>query len=161
MSGTGKSTLVGALRERGYRAVDADEPGWSEYRAPEWTVAAPRERELVWRDDRIDALLSEDGSGAVFLAGCASNQVRFYPRFNVIVLLSAPAGVLIERLAKRTTNDYGKRPGELDLVLEDQRIVEPLLRRAATLELDATLSVDTLVGELVALAADSPRTRGA
>jgi hypothetical protein len=30
-----------------------------------------------------------------------------YPRFDHIVLLGAPAEILIERLATRTTNPYG------------------------------------------------------
>jgi dephospho-CoA kinase len=31
MSGTGKSTIIGELRARGYQAIDMDEPGWSEH----------------------------------------------------------------------------------------------------------------------------------
>ena len=31
MSGTGKSTLITALAARGFKAVDMDEPEWSEY----------------------------------------------------------------------------------------------------------------------------------
>src|SRR2546430_17741022 len=45
-------------------------------------------------------------------------QVLFYPRFDHIVLLSAPAEVLAERLATRATNPYGKDPAELAETLE-------------------------------------------
>jgi len=35
-------------------------------------------------------------------------------------------------------NEYGKRPEELAEVLENQRTIEPLLRRSATIEVDAS-----------------------
>src|SRR3954454_57377 len=108
MSGTGKSTVIRELRARGYQAIDMDEPGWSEY-GPDG--------DWVWREDRIQEFLSlalEDaGAEAVFVSGCAANQGKFYPQFEEIVLLSAPASVIIERLATRTNNPYGKRPDEL------------------------------------------------
>src|SRR5437660_1799929 len=51
MSGTGKSTLVGALRSRGFKAVDTDD-GWCE--------PTPDGRQL-WREDAIrDLLATED-----------------------------------------------------------------------------------------------------
>jgi GTPase SAR1 family protein len=36
MSGTGKSTLIGELVARGFKAVDLDEDGWSEWVDVEW-----------------------------------------------------------------------------------------------------------------------------
>jgi hypothetical protein len=61
-------------------------------------------------------------------------------------LLSAPAEVLAERLASRTTNSFGKAPGELDRVLDDLQAAEPALRKAATHEIRTT----TLLGDAVA-----------
>jgi len=49
----------------------------------------------------------------LFVAGCEENQVVFHRRFDVIILLSPPPQILIERLASRTSNTYGKSPGEL------------------------------------------------
>ena len=40
----------------------------------------------------------------LFIAGCEENQVRFHPRFDRIILLSAPAPAMIERLSARTGN---------------------------------------------------------
>src|SRR5262245_5964022 len=103
MSGAGKSSLLGELAARGHRTVDTD------YGAYHATV----DGEWLWREDRIDALLSEEGSGLLFVQGTTRNQVKFYPRFDHIVLLSAPAEILVERLARRTNNLYGKDPTEL------------------------------------------------
>jgi len=78
--------------------------------------------------------------------GTTRNQVVCYPRFDHIVLLSAPAEILIERLARRTTNPYGKHPAELAETLHYQRTVEPLLRAAATLEVVTTIPITQVAG---------------
>lgn len=148
MSGTGKSTVIGELAARGYRAIDMDEPGWSEH-APDG--------DWVCREDRVrDALAREDGD-VLFISGCATNQVRFYPQFDAIVLFSAPAEVLIERLAARTNNPYGKRPDELAEVLGYLETVEPLLRRSATHEIDTRSPLAEVVAAVLQLAGVSER----
>lgn len=58
-----------------------------------------------------------------------------------MVLLSAPLPVLLERLAKRTNNPYGKAPEQQAQVREYVRTVQPLLRNSATTELDGRLPV--------------------
>ena len=151
MSGTGKSTLIRELSALGYKAVDADEPGWSEYRVAAPPERAPTDPEWLWREDRIQRLLSTEDAEVLFISGCASNQVRFYKQFDHVVLLSAPVPVMIERLATRTTNNFGKDPDELAQVLNDQRAIEPLLRNAATAELDTCAPLDGLVAAVLAL----------
>lgn len=141
MSGTGKSSLLHELAARGHRTADTDYGGYFE------TVDGER----LWREDRIGALLSsaaDELPGVLFVQGTTRNRALFYPRFNHIVLLSAPAEVLAERLATRTTNPYGKDPAELAETLEYQQTVEPLLRAAATLEVVTTVPV-TQVADIV------------
>lgn len=128
MSGTGKSTVLGELGRRGHRVVDTDDPGWSE------EVPLPAGGvEQLWVEDRIAALLAEPGP--LVVSGCVRNQGRFYDRFDAVVLLSAPADVLLERIAARTTNPFGKQPAERERVLRDLAEVEPLLRAMCTLEI--------------------------
>ena len=38
------------------------------------------------------------------------NQGKFYDRLHAVVLLSAPVEVVLDRIARRTTNQYGKAP---------------------------------------------------
>ena len=148
MSGTGKSTLIRALRARGYKAVDADEGGLSEMRRvaeQSGESDAGLREEWVWREDRIQDLLATEDADVLFLSGCASNQGRFYPQFDHIILLSAPVPLMLERLATRTTNSFGKDPGELARILDDQRKIEPRLRRTAGLEVDTSAPIDEVV----------------
>ncbi len=152
MSGTGKSTLVGELLARGYRAVDADEPAYSEDRMMPGFPGEPAfALEWVWREDAIEELLGATDADVLFLAGCARNQVGFYGRFDAIVLLSVPVEAMLERLRTRTNNDYGKDPDEVARVLHNKEIVEPLLRRDATMELDTSAPVNELVAAVLAL----------
>ena len=134
MSGVGKSSLLDELAARGHRTVDTDYGGYFH------TVNG----ESRWREDRISALLgsaSDELPGVLFVQGTTRNQVLFYPRFDHIILLSAPPEILAERLAARTTNRYGKDPAELAETLLYQQTVEPLLRASATLEVVTTIPV--------------------
>jgi hypothetical protein len=65
------------------------------------------------------------------------------------VLLSAPVRLTSERLATRTTNPYGKRAGEVEEVLHFKRTIEPLLRRAATTEIDTSISLEEVVSAVL------------
>ena len=87
----------------------------------------------------------------LFAAGREQNRARFRPRFDVIILLSAPAGVLAGRLASRAGNPYGKAPGELRRVCDDLRAAEPLLRRAAGHEISTTMPPSEVVTEVLRL----------
>ena len=141
MSGTGKSTALMELRRRGFQAVDTDEPGWTEW--------SDEESGYVWREDRMAELLSREDGPGLFVSGTVSNQGRFYAQFHAVVLLSAPADVLLRRIRRRTTNDYGKAAGERELILGHIAEVEPLLRATCTHEVDATLPIDDVVRQLI------------
>ncbi len=140
MSGTGKSSALAELKRLGFEVVDTDEPGWTE-----WSES---EDGYVWRQDRIAALLDREEGPGLFVSGTVSNQGRFYPRFDAIVLLSAPAQVLMDRIANRSENPYGKTPAERELILQHLAEVEPLLRRTCTHEVDAAQPLSSVVSQL-------------
>jgi broad-specificity NMP kinase len=142
MSGTGKSTLVRELRRRGHAAYDADGDGFSAPRA---------DGRWGWRADRVAELLDEHADGLVFFAGCSEEQAAL--PFDLRVLLTAPADVLVERLRRRTTNGYGRTADELAQVLADVEIVEPLLRRSAGLVLATTTADPPALADRVLAAA--------
>jgi adenylate kinase family enzyme len=147
MSGTGKSTVLAELGRRGFRVVDTDDPGWSE-----WIPATDdAEGEWLWREDRIAELLASEDERTLYVQGCVANQGKFYDRFDAVVLLSAPAQVILDRIANRTTNDYCKDPEERGLILSQLGWVEPLLRATCTHEIDASRPIDEVVDELIAV----------
>ena len=139
MSGTGKSSVLNRLAELGYRAIDTDRADLTVQ------VRSASGTERLWREDRKQRILSANDTALIFLAGTCRNQVDFYPQFDHIVLLSAPVTVLIDRLATRSNNPYGKSPAELAETLRLVETVEPLLRAVATLEIDTTAPLDEVV----------------
>ncbi len=149
MSGVGKSTLLEELARRGYAVVDTDYDGWT----------LPDGR---WDESRMTALLAR--RDPVVVSGTVENQGHFYDRFEHVVLLSAPLHVLLERVAGRTTNPYGKtarQRAEIELHLNE---VEPLLRRGATTELDGRRPAGELadaVEQLLSAAPGPGRRHGA
>lgn len=154
MSGTGKSTVIEELAARGYKAVDADVDGLSGMvSTPEDELTGPGPgKDWVWQEDRIQELLSTEDADILFVAGTSPNQGMFYPQFDQVILLSAPAEVIVERLTTRTNNPFGKRPGELDRTLQLLETVEPLLRKGADHEVDASAPLDDVVAEILRVA---------
>ena len=88
----------------------------------------------------------------MFISGCVSNQGRFYPRFDAVVLLTAPENVILERVATRESNAFGKRNAERDRILDDLADVEPLLRAGATAEIDTCAPLDEVADALERIA---------
>lgn len=127
MSGTGKSSVVRELRRRGFIAYDADDGGYAEPDADGvWR----------WRTSKVSELLARSDDEPLFFAGCDEEQTRF--RWDLKILLTAPEQVIVERLASRGTNSYGKSVDERERVLADLRVVEPLLRRSADVVIETT-----------------------
>src|SRR5689334_10024601 len=119
MSGVGKSSTLARLAERGYDTLDADGDAFTR------EVRTDSGTERLWIEDRIEAVLASSKADVLFVGGTVRNQVRFYPRFDEIVLLSAPASVIVERLTGRSNNPYGKQPEQLAETLQLLKTVEP------------------------------------
>lgn len=145
MSGTGKSSALAELRKLGFEAVDTDEGGYTEW--------SEQEDGHVWNEGRVAELLARSRDVPLYVSGTVSNQRRFYPQFDAVVLLSAPAEVLLGRIADRSTNPYGKTQDERALILEHLETVEPLLRATCTHEIDASRPLDEVVAELARIGA--------
>ncbi|MGI8415574.1 MAG: AAA family ATPase [Nakamurella sp.] len=141
MSGTGKTTLLGVLRDRGYLAIDTDYNGWE---LPDGT----------WDEPRMAELLADHHT--LVVSGTVANQGRFYRQFDHVVLLSAPLDVLLERVAKRTDNPYGKTLEHRDEIARYLEETEPLLRRGAGTELDGRRPVSELADCVQALLDEAP-----
>lgn len=149
MSGAGKSTALAGLARRGIRVVDTDVGGWIEdVRQPDGTV------ERLWITARIDALLAEHEANGepLVIAGTVANQGLFRDRLDRLVLLSAPLPVLLNRVAGRTGNPFGRTADERNRIVADALDVEPRLRAVADVEIDTRRPVAEVVDRLDALA---------
>lgn len=143
MSGAGKSTVLGGLRERGWRVVDADADGLVDEH-PDRTDLRLADLAAILRQPRHDAPL--------VVAATGEGQGGLYPLVDHVVLLTAPWPVLEERLASRTDNDFGKEPGELERIRLDVEQYGPLLAHGADLVIDtSTVPVAQVVDQIATL----------
>ena len=151
MSGSGKSAVIAELVARGYRAHDLDTPEWSE-----WVAASPSDkltpvegRDWVWRQDRVRRLLMDHQDRRLFIAGTSESMSTMFSLIDVIILLSAPLDVLMDRLASRSIGGYGHSPADRQKVIELVSTVEPLLRKVAHIEIDTQGRVQATVDEIL------------
>lgn len=153
MSGTGKSAVIRELAARGYAAHDLDTPEWSAWVAanPADALTPAQGQDWVWRVDRVRRLLSEHRDGTLFISGTAENMSVLFPLIDVIVLLSAPLEVIMQRLEARPAGGYGHAPEDRRKAIDLIAAVEPLLRESADLEIDTRKPVKATVDELLRL----------
>jgi dephospho-CoA kinase len=142
MSGVGKSTALAELARRGFATVDTDDGPWIHV----------VDGEPLWHEPLIEALLDQTHQTPLFVQGTVANQGAFYHRFDAIVLLSAPIDVVFHRLDRRTNNPFGKTPAEHERIADDIANVEPLLRQAASHEIDTTRPLTEVVDVLMRIA---------
>ena len=143
MSGAGKSAALAELERCGFDVVETDVAPWSE-----WSDDAGG---YVWNERLVGDLLASERDTTLYVSGAVSNQGRFYSEFDAVVLLSAPADVLLQRIDARVTNDFGKTSEERERIVRDIAEVEPLLRATCTHEIDTTQPLEAVVAELVAI----------
>lgn len=160
ISGVGKSTVTDELARCGFKAVDVDCDDFSEWVTVSGVLAesagTPVEagRDWVWREDRIDQLLSTPEVEVLFVSGCAPNMGKFLHHFDHVILLSAPAEVIADRLQTRTSNPYGRHPDEVVRVLRLKESVEPVLRSVARHEIDTSVPLDAVVARVLRLVSE-------
>ena len=149
MSGTGKSSVVAALRRSGHRAIDLDEDGWSVWMPCEGNpTGANPGHDWVWDQHRLTALLREARDEPLFIAGCAPNMGHFTAEIDRIVVLHAPVDTLLERVRTRPNNAYGKCLAEAERIKANQREIEPRLRQIADYEVETTRPLAEVVDEV-------------
>jgi AAA domain len=144
MSGTGKSSVVAELRRRGFAAYDADDGG---YAVPD------QDGVWRWRVPKVSELLA-GSDDPLFFAGCSEEQTQF--DWDLRLLLTAPEALILERLAVRSTNGFGKGAEERARVLADLRDVEPLLRRSADVVIETTEPLARVVDRVLGAVTGAP-----
>ena len=109
VSGTGKTTVCEELKNRGYKAVEADEE-IAHYADPK--TGLPTEEKnpdnWIWNEEKFKKALQRDGDDPIFICGGAMNQEDFKHHFAKTFTLHIDDETLTRRLFTRTNNDFGK-----------------------------------------------------
>jgi broad-specificity NMP kinase len=163
IAGTGKSTIVKALNEKGIVSLDLhDVPDlffWQDKNTKqevEYSPVQPRE----WFDtvdrlcdiDRLKKLLGQYQNVVMAGTTSGSNQKEFLSFFDKIVLLQADSQTLVHRMQTRTNKSgYGKTKAEQDDNIEWQKEFDPLLLSEGAIPVSTEGNIDDVVDRIIAL----------
>jgi len=140
LSGAGKSSVYEELIRRGYKAITTDR-AWKSH-------AGPRDN-AVWDEEKAVRELESPEPDVLFVCGSSGNRDRFLPYFAKVFNLRIDDDTMRRRLQERNNNDFGKEPGELELMLALNRSDE---KPAGAIDVDGTQPLDEVVDEVLRLA---------
>jgi hypothetical protein len=148
LSGTGKSTVYEELTRRGHHAISSDGV-WTYFADPVTGLpGGPRRHEtFMWDDAVVVPVLSSREPDVLFVCGGARNRDRFRPYFRTVFNLRIDDDTMRRRLTERINNDFGKKPGELDLMLRLNREDD---RPADSIDIDAVRPLAEVVDDILA-----------
>ncbi len=136
--------MLSVLAHRGYQTVDTDDAGWCVPEDGDWSSP---DHLWILDVDRMESLLDANGDAPLFISGTRPNQGMFYPRFDHVVVLTAPIEVMIDRVRTRSGNPFGRTAEEQETIRNDTREVEQLLIRGADLVIDTSVESPEAVAE--------------
>jgi uridine kinase len=159
VAGSGKSMVLEELQSRGYSAYGTDEDGFAHwhniktgYVYPKSSIKTElRTPEFIqsnnWKLSRnmVEELALKSQGKTVFLCGVATNENELLDSFTKKFALIVDTTTLKHRIASRTTNDYGKKPHELEQVLEHQSKNKWRYEQAGYTLIDATQPTKDIV----------------
>jgi len=153
---TGKSSVADELARRGYAAYNTDDmPGLSHHIHKDGTpvdlskghIEDKSKLEWVWNKAKFTELLHS--ADKVFICAITSRQHEFYDQFDKIFVLTIDEPTLRHRLHTRTTNDFGKHPNELKMLIEGREgFVKQMLKEGA-ITIDATQPLSKVVDDIL------------
>lgn len=163
IAGTGKSTVVEALNERGVVSLDLHDISgllfWQDKETKEKVEYTPVEsREWFDSVDRLcdihklKEILSQYENIVVAGTTSGSNQEEFLSLFDKIILLQANPQTLVHRMQTRTNKSgYGKTKAEQEDNVEWQKEFDPLLLSLGAIPVSTEGELGNVVDNIIAL----------
>ena len=154
---TGKSSVADELVRRGYTAYNTDAiPGLSHHVHKDGTPVdlskghIEDKSELDWVWDRAKLIKLLHSADQVFICAITSRQHEYYGQFDKIFVLDIDKATLKHRLLTRTTNDFGKHPNEMKMLLEGyESFMEQMLKEGA-IQVNAMQPLANVTDDIVA-----------
>lgn len=156
LSGTGKTSIVEALLQKGIHAIDIDDGlcHWENRHTGEHTDWFPG-RDDEWHQNHAWLCDVEDlkkrllEAEHVVVAGLGSNQNDYLPLFDKVFVLRCRPEIFLARIETRTTNDFGKHPPEQRMLLEWQQTFETEMIQKGAIPLDAERPLEVVVEDII------------
>ena len=162
-AGTGKSEVCQALKMRGYEAYDTDEDGlarWQHNKTghihPKSSVKAEQRTatfitEHSWNVPRVyfEDLINSSGDKPIFICGSLGNENKVRDLFKLVFALYVDEATLKQRLATRTSSDWGKQPHELEQTLRHHQAIYDRHKNLGDLIIDTSKSLNEVIDEIL------------
>jgi dephospho-CoA kinase len=162
IAGSGKSTVLEELSNRGFEVYDADEEltAW-EHKATRQRIAASDHtlttdpkffEEYDWYIDRqgVHDLAKSTSDKTVFLGGSVANESEVWSEFDKVFCLYVDDALLEQRVMNRADKDFGKSEHELEHLLTLNREVVRKYSALGAIPIDASMSKSGVVDEILA-----------
>jgi adenylate kinase family enzyme len=162
-SGTGKSLICRALKEKRFEAYDTDDDGlarWqhnaTRYIHPKSSVKSEmrtadfiEQHSWIVPREYIEDLAQKAADHTIFVCGSLGNEEELHDLFKAVFALYVDDDTLTERLTNRTTNNWGKQPHELEQTLRHHHAIYDKYRERGDFIIDATQKPDKIVKEIL------------
>jgi adenylate kinase family enzyme len=151
--GSGKSTVIRALAQKGFIAFDTDALDtvtklqdkltgqiidWPEGGAVDWDKYV-----WNWQEHELRALLAE--SETVFVGAVVSNQEKFYPPFDKIFVLIIDPESLIKRLE---LHEHTRTPAVKERLLANHLVKQQRLIDQGGIPIDGSNDVQQVIKDI-------------
>jgi gluconate kinase len=147
LSGSGKSAVYDELVGRGYDAITTDRT-WA-YHADAITglSGGPIHHDnFMWDKQKATESLESNEPDILFVCGSSRNRDDFLHHFTMIFNLEIDDKTMRRRLLERTNNDFGKKPEEIQLMLELNRKGD---KPAGAIDINANQELNQVVDEIL------------
>ncbi len=165
ISGSGKTAISDALREKGYSSYDIDDvPGL-------FTMFDKRTNQPLTNQDnsnleqvknmswicnveRLQHLMNEEKNEIAFYCGNAENISEIVPFFDKLVLLKAKDEAIRHRLSSRISNDFGKTTEIQDWIINSKENWENNINKMGAIVIDTNKDINLVVTEILKVASN-------
>lgn len=154
ITGSGKSTVAGVLKERGLICLDDSFDQNLSYWANKQTGERAPEpvdfsQPLDWNLDGqyLQEQFESAGNQIILIFDNAANQSSYYHLFDRLLALVADNKTIEYRIRNRVGNSFGKDPDELAWVLKENERLTRELRSVGALAIDANKPVEKVVNQ--------------
>lgn len=159
VQGSGKTTVAAELAKQDCSTIDSDNIShWvdesgkplSEKRPASPSDTWLRTHAWIWDQVKLHECLKQTLDHPLLLLGISWDQGHYYDLFDKIILLQLDESTTRQRLLSRNNGSvFGKKPHELQLVLEKLELFQSQAKAAGAIIIDARKPLETVVEEIV------------
>lgn len=165
VSGSGKSAVAEELKKRGYEAIDADNEGYNQWHNNETNEIVPSPGDAIVRSlewftkfdwvtsiEKVTKLAKRAQYKTIFFCSTAGHEKELWKLYDKVVCLEVDENTLRQRIATRTSNNFGKEPHELEEILKWHKTSSADYRKLGATIVDANHPLDQVVDDILKIA---------